>query len=67
MTVRQIIQEIEALPAEGRREVLSSLQERVESKTSDASKVTFADHNEAMRIADRIFTERAELFQKLAQ
>jgi len=67
MTARQIIQEIEALPAEEQREVLSTLQERVENYPSTVAKITFADHDEALRVADRIFKERAELFQKLAQ
>lgn len=65
MTTRQIIREIEALPVEEQREVFSSLQERLAETKTD--KVTYADRNEALRIADRIFTERAELFQKLAQ
>jgi hypothetical protein len=61
MTARQIMDEIETLPFEEQRQVLFSLRERLEDK------VTYADHDRALRIADRILTERAELFQKLAQ
>jgi hypothetical protein len=62
-----IMDQIEALPFEEQREVLSSLRERLEDKTPGADKVIHADRDEALRIADRILTERAELFQKLAQ
>jgi hypothetical protein len=61
MTARQIMDEIETLPFEEQRQLLSSLRERLEDK------VTYADHDQALRIADLILTERAELFQKLAQ
>jgi hypothetical protein len=67
MTARQIIEEIEALPAEEQREVFVSLQERLENNDSSVEKVTYVDQDKAMLIAERIFTERAELFQKLAQ
>ena len=71
MTARQIIQEIEALPPEEKREVLASLQNRLKEETAiygaAKSAVHYLDHDEALRVADRIFTERAELFQKLAQ
>ena len=63
MTARQIIQEIETLPAEEQRKVKAFLSEREQS--TDA--VQYADRNKAMAVADKIFTERAELFQKLAQ
>jgi len=67
VTTRQIIQEIETLPPEEQREVFSSLQERLQKPQTAAGEVRYADFDEAMRIADRIFTERADLFRKLAQ
>ena len=67
MTARQIIHEIEALPAEEQSAVFSSLRERLEKAKPAASEVRYADIDEAMRVAERIFTERADLFKKLAQ
>ncbi|MCE0498395.1 MAG: hypothetical protein LV481_10670 [Methylacidiphilales bacterium] len=67
MTAGQIIHEIEALPIEEQREVLSRLQKRFEDQEATAAKVTYADGGEVMRVADRIFTERADLFKKLAK
>ena len=67
MTVRQIIREIEALPAEEQREVLLHLKEKGAEYGSATAPVRYLDHEEALRVADRIFTERAELFQKLAK
>jgi hypothetical protein len=61
MTARQIMHEIETLPFEEQRKVLSSLRQRLEENAP------VADQDKALRIADRILTERAELFQKLAQ
>jgi hypothetical protein len=66
VTVRQIIQEIEALPSEQREEVLTLLVQKGAHRDSAAPAVQYADHDKAMQIADRIFTERAELFKKLA-
>ncbi len=59
--------EIEALPLEEQRKVLSKLQEQLEHREGTSPGVTYADGDEVMRVADRIFTERAELFKKLAQ
>ena len=67
MTAIQIIHEIEALPAEEQRAVFSSLRERLEETKPAAGEVRYADFDEAVRVADRIFTDRAELFKKLAQ
>jgi hypothetical protein len=66
MTVRQIIEEIEALPSEQRRELLGVLVKKEVEQTEGTPSVKYADHDEAMRMAERIFTERAELFKKLA-
>ncbi len=63
MTVRQIITEIESLPREEQAEVWTHLQKQAEI----SGQVRYADYDEAMKVADRIFTERAELFRKLAQ
>jgi|HubBroStandDraft_1064217.scaffolds.fasta_scaffold1954384_1 uncharacterized lipoprotein YehR (DUF1307 family) len=67
MTAGQIIHEFEALPLEEQREVLSQLQKRFENQQGTAAKVTYVDRDAVLRIADRIFTERADLFKKLAQ
>jgi len=58
--VRQLIQEIEALSAEERKELEGSLRE-TDSKTQ------YIPQDEALEAADRIFKERAELFKKLAE
>ena len=63
MTVRQIIQEIEALPSQEQREI----KEFFLHQEQGAGAVKYADGDKAMAVADKIFTERAELFQKLAQ
>ena len=71
MTARQIIQEIEALPPEEQREVLSSLQDRLkdEAATYGISKsgVRYLDHAAARPMIKEILTEHAELFRKLSQ
>jgi len=63
MTARQIIQEITTLSPEEQREIKAFLSEREQATGA----VQYADRDKAMAIADKIFTERAELFQKLAQ
>ena len=62
MTVRvkQLINEIEALSIDERRELEASL------RTSDSG-IKYIPHDEALAAADRILTERAELFKKLAE
>ena len=71
MTARQIIQEIEALPPEEQREVLSSLQDRLkdEAATYGAAKPTirYLDHEAARPMIKEILTEHSELFRKLSQ
>jgi len=71
MTARQIIQEIEALPAEEQREVLSSLQERLKDEEAtygtSAPVVRYLDHEAARPMIKEILTEHAELFRKLSQ
>jgi len=71
MTARQIIQEIEALPAEQQREVLASLQDRLKDETAtySASKsgVRYLDREAARPMIKEILAEHAELFQKLSQ
>lgn len=63
MTVHQIIQEIEKFSPEEKVEIKAFLSEQDKA----AGVVQYADRDKAMAIADKIFTERAELFQKLAQ
>ena len=67
MTVEQIIREIETMSSEERDEVLSWLIKRFENQEASETKATCADEDEVMRVADQIFTERADLFKKLAK
>jgi hypothetical protein len=63
MTARQIIQEIEALPPEELLEIKAFL---LQGESPEGG-VKYVDSAKALATADRIFTDRAELFQKLAQ
>ena len=66
MTARQIIQEIKDLPRSDQEEVLRAVQSELqESKAVPA--VQYIDRDEALKAADRIFAERADLFKKLAE
>ena len=65
MTVRQVMAEIEALPPQEQLEVFSSLRGLLEDKPAETAPA-YADAEEVVRIAERIMTERAELFKKLA-
>jgi hypothetical protein len=72
MTARQIIQEIEALPAEEQRVVFISLQERLKDEkatdaTSSSSGIRYLDRETARPLIKEILTEHADLFRKLAQ
>jgi hypothetical protein len=70
MTARQIIQEIETLSTEERREVLASLQERVKEEGASykaSSVVRYLDSETARPMIKEILTEHADLFRKLAQ
>jgi hypothetical protein len=62
MTVREILREIGELSKEERRELFTCL---ADIATRQAS-VKYANPEEVARAADKIFTERAELFRKLA-
>jgi hypothetical protein len=68
MTVRQIIHEIENLPAEEKQQVLLHLKEKAPeySRPSEPA-IRFASKEEAKRVSDGIFDEYADLFRKLAQ
>jgi len=70
MTARQIIQEIEALSPEGRREVLASLQDRFKEEKASykaSSVVRYLDSETARPLIKEILSEHADLFRKLAQ
>jgi hypothetical protein len=58
--VRDILKEIEALSAEERKELEASMH-------SSVPRIQYVPQNEALEAADRILTERAELFKKLAE
>jgi hypothetical protein len=70
MTARQIIQEIEALPATEQHEIFVSLQQRLAAATaSDSSSkpALYLSPEAAEPLVKEILTEHAELFRKLAQ
>jgi len=69
MTVRQIIQEIDALPSEEQRAVFVSLQERMKATpaVSGANVVRYLDQETARPMIKEILAEHPELFRKLAQ
>jgi hypothetical protein len=72
MTARQIIQEIETLPAKDQREVLSSLQVLIKESdstpaASTSGSVRYLDAEAARPMIKEILSEHAELFRKLAQ
>jgi len=58
--VRKILDEIESLSAEERKELDASL-------TDASAGIHYIPQDEALAAADRILTERAELFRKLAE
>lgn len=62
MTVRQIIAEIEALPQAEQDELLHYFQKR-----EAESQVQYVDPAKAKLISERIMTEHAGLFRKLAE
>jgi hypothetical protein len=63
MTVRQIIQEIEALPAKEQREVLVHLTEKEAANPA----IRYLDHEAARPMIKEILAEHAELFSKLSK
>jgi len=67
MTARQIIHEIETLPAAEQREVLNHLQEKSPGYGSAAPTIRYASKEDVKRASERIFDEYADLFRKLAQ
>ena len=68
MTVGQIIQEIDKLPAEDRQEVLLRLKESAPGYLpSTAPTIRYASKEDAKRVSAGIFDEYADLFRKLAQ
>jgi K+/H+ antiporter YhaU regulatory subunit KhtT len=62
MTVQEIMREIGELSNDERRELFSSLADAEKR----AASVKYIEREEAARIADKILTEHAELFRKLA-
>ena len=62
VTVRQIIEEYRKLPPQEQEEVRTELE-----KQQSPGGVPHADYKKAMTVADQIFTDHAELFQKLAK
>ena len=63
MTIRQIMQEIETLSPAEQIEIKALLSQEEQG----SSVIRYADRDKALAVADKIFVERAELFQKLAQ
>ena len=64
MTARQIIQEIEALPAQEQEEVLLHFKDKDAPSTSG---VRYLDREKARPMIKEILSEHAELFRKLSQ
>ncbi len=62
MTVREILREIGELSSDERRELFTCLSDIARQQAS----IKYIDREEALRIADEIFTEHDELFRKLA-
>jgi hypothetical protein len=62
VTARQIIEEYRKLPPQEQEEVRAELEKR-----QSPGEIPRADYKKAMAVADRIFTDHAELFQKLAK
>jgi hypothetical protein len=63
MTVRQIMQEIETLSPAEQIEIKALLLQEEQGP----GVIRYVDQDKALAVADKIFAERAELFQKLAQ
>jgi hypothetical protein len=63
MTVREILREIGELSDAERRELFSYLADAA----TRAASVKYIDREEAAVIAEKILTEHAELFRKLAE
>ena len=61
-TARQIIEEYRKLPPQEQEEVRAELE-----KPQAPGEIPHADYKKAMTVADQIFTDHAELFQKLAK
>jgi hypothetical protein len=64
MTVREVIDEIEALPPAQQRQVFLHLQE---GASNSSSQIKYIDYEEARPVIEKILTEHSELFRKLAQ
>lgn len=66
MSAREVIRLIEALPEHERREVVEFVKHGEPAKQS-TSAVRRIDIATMKAVAERVFTEHAELFRKLAQ
>ena len=66
MSAAEIIEQIKVLPPEGQAEVCAFVH-KLEAEGSEPGKGRYMDPAKAARIADKIFTEHAELFRKLAE
>ena len=66
MTVRQIIQEIEALPVSEQEEVVRVVQATLQA-TASTPTIRYASKEEVKRASEVIFEKYADLFRKLAQ
>jgi hypothetical protein len=64
MSARDVIRQIEALPPEEQREVKEYF---VRKEAEETPVVRRMDATEAAAVAERVFSEHAELFRKLAQ
>ncbi len=67
MTVREIIEQIKALPASEQEKVAAFVRDLGSSVVREESGGAYIPAGEAKDLAQRIFTENEELFRKLAQ
>ncbi len=67
MTVREIIEQIKALPASEQEKVAAYLRGLESSVVREEPGSTYIPAGEASELSQRIFAENEELFRKLAQ
>ena len=67
MTVREIIEQIKALPASEQEKVAAFVRDLGSSVVREEPGSTYIPADEGSELSKRIFTENEELFRKLAQ
>jgi len=67
MSAIQVIDEIKGLPREEQEAIIAFVQKLKEELASQPSQVRYMSPAKAKAISEKVFTEHAELFRKLAQ